>query len=377
MLPEKKCTGCGACMSICKRSCITMKQDQEGFIYPVIDSELCVNCCLCEKVCPVINKIEMKTNDVPVAFAGKIIDDDIRLSSSSGGIFTAFAKHIIKNNGIVFGAAFADGFLVKHIGVFDQDDLKWMRGSKYVQSQIGDSFIVAENELKKGRLVLFSGTPCQIAGLLSYLRKPYKNLITVDLICHGVPSVRVWSEYLSWQRRENKKEIVSVEFRNKTNGWKNYSQKIDFDDGTSYLRYIWDDFYMKAFLSNLSLRPSCYNCDFKTVNRQSDLTLADLWGIDDIISDKDDDKGMSLIVAHSTMGAKMLEAVRNDIFLCQIDFEKAVAHNISMIESVREHQFRQYFFATLGKKDFGKLVQECIEPTFYSRIMRKYLQWKK
>ena len=377
MLPEKKCTGCEACKSVCNRNCITMKPDTDGFMYPTINADRCINCHLCEAVCPVINKIEKKEESYPLAFAGQNIDDSIRQVSSSGGIFSALAQQIIQGGGVVFGAAFTDDLSVKHIGIYNEAELKLLRGSKYVQSQIGDCYQLAETELKRGTTVLFTGTPCQIEGLLAYLRKPYENLIAVDLICHGVPSNKVWKEYLNWQRKENKKDIIAADFRNKSKGWIEFSQKIEFIDGTSYIKTAWDDFYMKAFLSNLSLRPSCYCCEFKTANRQSDLTLADLWGIDDIIPGINDNKGMSLIIIHSQKGKDLLEKGKEDMFLYQIGFEKAVEHNTTMIQSVQEHKFRQYFFAKLGKRNFQKLVQESLEPTYYSRVIRKLLNWKK
>ena len=273
---KTKCSGCHACANACPKNCISMVSDEEGFWYPQVNKEKCIDCGLCEKVCPIIHKWQSDDSLTTTAMAAINLNEEIRLKSSSGGIFTLIAEKIIDQGGVVFGAAFSDDFKsVQHICVDNIADLDKLRGSKYVQSKIGDTYKQAKEYLDSGRKVLFSGTPCQIGGLYSYLRKPYENLLTQDIICHGVPSPMVWEKYVEEHERKISSKANKVTFRNKKNGWKAYSVFIGFENRKQYLKEHSADMYIKAFLSDICLRPSCFDCQFKGIKRHADITLTD------------------------------------------------------------------------------------------------------
>lgn len=376
MLPKKTCTGCSACMSICPKNCICMTRNTDGFLYPKIDAKVCVNCGLCEKICPVIKEKNQEQQNHPTTYAASILNEDVRKNSSSGGIFTAIAEQIIENNGIVYGAAFSEDLSVKHIGVTNTSDLDKLRRSKYVQSDLNGHFKKIKEQLENNTTVLFSGTPCQVGGLLSYLQKPYENLITLDFVCHGVPSPKAWEEYLGFQEKAYNSKVTEVNFRDKSKGWKNCSISLGFENGKIYIKKFRQDPYMKAFLSNISLRSSCYECKFKSVNHKSDITLADYWGIDKVNPSLDDNKGLSMVLVQSKKGEELLNKVKNSITLAETDVTEVFPYNPCIIKSVYEHNFRKYFFNRLGKTDFQKLVNNCLSPSYLTRLHRKLIQLK-
>ena len=306
LINKKDCCGCFACYNICPKECISMLKDSEGFSYPQIDSKKCIECNLCEKVCPIINRY-VEGEDKLEGYYGYINDDNIRLGSSSGGIFSAIADYVIENKGIVIGASFDDNFAVKHSIIESKRDLWKLRGSKYVQSEINDIFKCVRDFLDDNRLVLFTGTPCQVAGLKKYLQKKYDNLYTVDILCHGVPSPKVWSKYINEKEKEYGSKIFKINFRNKDEGWNNFSLKINFENGAIYKNNIKNDLYLKFFLNHLSLRPSCHSCKFKSLNRASDLTIGDAWGIDKIDSSINSYNGVSLVIVHSEKGERLIK----------------------------------------------------------------------
>ena len=215
---QVKCTGCSACANICPKQCISMVADLEGFLYPSVDTKECINCGLCEKICPILKKNPIKSDDI-IAYAAMLNNTDIRLESSSGGVFTAIAESVIDKNGVVFGAELDENFNVIHTYVETKEELKKFRGSKYVQSVIGETYKRAKGFLDQGRFVLFTGTPCQIGGLYAYLNKDYDNLITQDLICHGVPSPMVWRKYLEFREDISHAGVRRMSFRHKKYGW--------------------------------------------------------------------------------------------------------------------------------------------------------------
>ena len=366
-----KCNGCHACAAICPKACITMKADEEGFLYPEIDSKLCSQCGLCNKVCPV-EKACLSTEDKSItAYAAMHKEDDIRLKSSSGGVFTAIATEIIENGGVVFGAAFKEDFSVAHKYVETIEDLNAFRGSKYVQSTIGDTYKQAEVFLKTGRLVLFTGTPCQIGGLHSFLRRSYDNLITQDIICHGVPSPMVWQKYIEHKAGKNDgAKLSDINFRAKDNGWKNYSIAFQFDNGAEDKQLASKDTYIKAFLSDLCLRPSCYNCAFKNKHRESDITLADFWGIQNVLPEMDDDKGTSLVLIHSDKGIRLFEKVEEKLIYKQADFENAIFYNSAMIKSADKPGNREMFIKFVGEKGFYKAQKKYLKETPKQKIRK-------
>lgn len=358
---KEDCCGCYACYNICPKQCITMKIDDEGFWYPDIDKNKCINCNLCEKVCPIINPVK-RADSKKIAYAGMNKDEQIRIKSSSGGIFSILAEYIIKNNGVVYGAGFDEDFNIKHKRILYNTDLDLLRGSKYVQSSIGDIYKQVKNDLESNMLVLFTGTPCQVEGLRSYLKKEYANLITMDFICHGVPSPLVWKKYLEEIKKSKQENIKNIYFRNKDIGWKVFSLKIIFDEKI-YSNNLNNDLFMKGFLQDVYLRPSCYSCKFKKINRISDITVADFWGIENILPKMDDDKGTSLIVVHSEKGKQLFDKLSEKMILNEVDLNEAIKYNPSMISSVKYNEKRNSFFAELNS---GKILTDLIRK--YTKI---------
>ena len=373
MLPDIDCVGCGACANVCPQNCLNMIADKNGFLHPEIDKNACVNCQACEKVCPIINQKPKASNSIQT-YAVYSKNDNVRSSSSSGGVFHTIATRIIENGGIVYGAAFDQDLYLSHKGIESIEDLYILQGSKYLQSDTKLCFKEIKTHLDTQRPVLFCGTPCQVEGLLCYLKKPYENLFTLDFICHGVPSPKAWQEYIKSQEKTFSSKVCSASFRDKSKGWSYFSSKLNFANKKEYTNIHYNDAFMKAFLQNVSLRETCYNCKFKTVNRNSDITMGDLWGIKNILPDITDDKGVSVVFFQSEKGARLFEQVNKDLWIQEISFDSAIASNSAMTKSVYEHNFREYFFKNLGKQDFERLVKSCLEPSYYTRLKRKLIQ---
>ena len=370
MLPDIDCVGCGACANTCPKNCLNMITDKNGFLHPEIQRDNCIICGDCEKVCPVINKNPKGKGSIQ-SYAVYSKNDTVRTSSSSGGLFYTVAKYIIENGGIVYGAAFNEKLYLRHKGVDSVEDLSLLQGSKYIQSDINLCFSEIKKHLITNRPVLFCGTPCQVEGLLCYLKKSYENLFTLDFICHGVPSPKVWQEYIKHQENVFSSKVYSTYFRDKSNGWLSFSSKLKFVNNTEYLEVHHKDAYMKVFLQNISLRKSCYSCKFKGMNRNSDITMGDLWGIKNILPHITDDKGVSVVFVQSEKGKYLLEQVKTCLWLQEISADLAIANNSAMVKSVYEHNFRDYFFQNLGKQDFERLVEDCLNPSYYVRLKRK------
>ena len=363
-----QCTGCHGCANICPVQAVTMKSDDEGFLYPIIDEEKCIGCHLCEQVCP-IHKSSCASEKTPNAFAAVCTYENIRMGSSSGGVFPVLAEYILKKNGAVFGAVSTeDCKSVEHQVAFNIDENTAQRGSKYLQSRIGSTYKQAEELLKSGKMVLFTGTPCQIAGLYAYLRKNYENLYTQDLICHGVPSPLVWKKYLDEMEKKARKSIKSVSFRNKGRGWKNYSLRVEFSNRSIYCKSLIEDPYLKGFMSDLFLRPSCYECRYKSIGRQADITLADFWGVEKVFPELDDDCGVSLIYVHSQKGKELLDAVRNDFVLKPVDANLGAQYNPAMIKSSRCPERRRDFMADLHNFSYKRLSRKYLQPSVFEKL---------
>lgn len=352
---KEACCGCGACVQICPKQCITLKPDREGFLYPEADTQRCVDCGLCERVCPVASA--ESSERVPPCYAARSNDQGLRQESSSGGVFSLLAEAALEQGGRVYGAAFDSRMQVCHIAIGSRDELGKLRGSKYVQSRIGDTFVAVKRDLQAGKTVLFSGTACQIAGLNAFLGKEYPNLYTVDVLCHGVPSPMVWEKYLRWQqRRHGNSPICGVSMRSKESGWRKYSLRLDFTDGKHYSRSSGYDVFMKLFLEDKCLRPSCHDCCFKALDRPSDLTLGDAWGIEKILPDMDDDKGTSLIFVHSERGEALLGAVAPRMEYRQVDGEKALPPTAYSRRSAPRHPERDRFFDMINSPGWEKML---------------------
>ncbi len=368
---KHRCNGCHACFNVCPKSCIAMKSDNEGFLYPNVDKEKCIKCGLCVKKCPILNEKHNLVKTSPKAYAMYNKNEKIRLESSSGGIFTLIAEEIINLNGVVFGACFDENLNVVHDYAEHIEDLQKFRSSKYVQSKIGNTYKKVKDFLEENKIVLFTGTPCQIGGLCSYLGKKYDNLITQDIICHGVPSPQIYEKYVDYREEKAKSKAQKINFRNKNYGWKTFSMYVQFENKVEYVETLKNDSLFSLFLKNVDLRPSCYKCSFKNINRQSDITLADFWGVQHVMPEMDDNKGTSLVIVNSEKGEKLFEQIKNDSVYKQADLSEALKYNTSMTKSVEPHKNREKFFAKIDSFDFEKDVKKYCELRFTDKIKRK------
>ena len=367
-----ECTGCHACFSICPKSAIALRPNKEGFPCPKIDDAKCIKCGLCETACPRLNPLKKDCEDTK-AFAAINKDENIRLESSSGGIFTALAEKIIEEGGIVFGAKFTDNFSVAHGFAKTTEGLADFRGSKYLQSIIGNSYKDCEHFLDEGRKVLFSGTPCQIQGLKKYLGRKYENLLTVDFICHGVPSPLLWQKYIDYRVgkfRAKRGDIVNSAFRRKNDGWKLYSLAFTFVNAGEYRATLNKDPYMQIFLRDIALRESCYNCFSRGIARPSDITLADFWGVQNVLPAMDDNKGTSLVFAHSKKGSDLIDSTKNTCTFKEIKVEDGIKYNAASIESPKRPKQRLCFYVDLGELPFDKIVKKYAGAPLYLHSYR-------
>lgn len=375
---KDNCCGCYACVNVCPKDCISMEEDSEGFNYPCVDKSKCVDCTLCEKVCPIINKdkVAQGSNEENNTYVAYTKNATVRKNSSSGGMFTELAESVLKNNGVVFGCAFDDDFNAHHIMVNNSSDLEKLRGSKYIQSQIESTYKEAEKLLKNGKLVLFSGVACQIAGLNSYLRKDYNNLITVDVLCHGVPSGKAWRKYIDDNQKRHNAKLNKYYFRNKDNGWKVFTVKQMYMNNQGESSPFNKDSFMQLFLGEVCLRPSCHNCRFKDIRRPSDITLGDCWGVQNYMPEMDDDKGTSVVIAHTKKGVNILNSVKNNLVIKKAKLDRALPPTADSRKSVLPHKNREIFFKQLNE---GKSVDELAilvkdrfkKPNIIKRIKRK------
>ena len=390
---KKDCCGCAACVQRCPKQCISLQEDGEGFLYPVVDESLCVGCGLCEKVCPIINRPEKLP--VKEVLAVKNRNEDERMASSSGGVFVALAKKVIDQGGVVFGAVFDENWEVRHTYAESMDGVRPMMGSKYVQSRIGDTFRQAEKFLKDGRKVLFTGSPCQITALHNYLRKDYPNLLSVDFLCHGVPSPGVWRRYLdevldrsAHRAAAGKNTVLSsslkslpvitgIEFRDKTlHGWQKFSFVVrgasasKADKNSVLLSDIhYDNPFMKGFLADVYLRPSCYRCKCKNGVSHSDMTIGDFWGINRLMPDFDDDKGVGLVLINSGKGKAVFETL--DVEAKLTSMNKVRHLNGGFNEVIKVHPKRDKFYKTINGFSVGHAVKKTLKESFLMKLRRK------
>lgn len=335
---KQMCSGCTACMAVCPAQCIVMRRDRQGFDYPVANPDRCIGCGKCEKVCPVLNPMEAAE---PLASYAVRVPEYVS-GSSSGGVFPALAKKVVEEGGSVFGAVLNSDMTVCHAEADDMAGVEAMRGSKYVQSDMYDAFTDVKALLEEGRKVLFSGTPCQVAGLNKFLGRAYDNLLTVDVACHGVPSPGLWEKYVSALGARYGGRVTGVKFRDKSRSWRSYEFTVETPEGEfSVPRF--KDVYMALFLQDMSLRPSCYSCPAKGGRSHSDLTLADLWNVSAVAAGMDDDKGASLVLTNTPKGVAMLESVSEE--LMAVEFAEAKKRNAGFSADVKVPERRDDFFA--------------------------------
>lgn len=361
----KKCTGCGACANLCPQGAISIKKNKRGFLVPVVNKSKCIDCGLCNKACPMINEIpKISQYSIPMVYAGWNKDEKIRMNSSSGGVFSVLADFILDKKGYICGASFDKKNKLKHIIISNRRDLYKLRGSKYIQSEIKNVLKRVKKLLEKDKWVLFSGTPCQVAGLKSFLKKDYENLIAVDLVCHGVPSPLVFERYLKEIEIENKTNINKIEFRDKSTGWRSYSFKMS-NKKEDLVNDIHDNnVFFKGFLNNLYLNSICTNCSFAKFPRYSDITLGDYWGIWDYKKELDDDKGTSLIVVNNNKGNLIFNQIRDKLFFEEIPKDVAIEKLKTISFPCVRHQNRNDFFEDIYKKKKGmsSLINKHLNP---------------
>ena len=376
---KTKCCGCFACVLRCPQKCITITEDIEGFLYPHVNVNECIDCGICENTCPCINIEESTIKHL--AFAAKNPSDIIRQNSSSGGVFTQLAETIISKNGIVCGVKWDQDWNTIHSYTINKEELHYFRRAKYIQTKPSDIFIAIEKFLKEGKYVLFSGLPCQIQSLKLFLSKDYPNLYTVSCVCHGVPSEKLWKKFLSEQCCIEKKginDIVDINLRDKRTGWKNYSCTISFNDGKEISVPHDNNPWMRALIFNLTLRPSCYHCPSKIQQTTSDITLGDFCGSNKVLPNEDTlDKGLSLVILHSKKGEKLCEQ-SGISFIKKVDIPEVSKYNSALINNASPHPKRDLFYAKLHQgAPFIYMVNKMTKEPFLLQLKMRLAIIKK
>lgn len=364
---KSKCSGCEACAHVCPYDAIRMVPDREGFLYPEVDRARCVDCGLCEKRCPILAPRVL--TEETVAYAAQHIDEEVRSKSSSGGVFSVIAEVVLRQNGVVFGAAFDNAFEVRHIGVESVGELPRFRGSKYVQSCIGRAYAEAKQLLDVGRAVCFSGTPCQIEGLLSYLGKSYDRLVTVDIVCHGVPSPKLYRKYLDHQIRKQG-PISAVSFRDKCYGYAGSTMSLRFKSGKKMTNSRELQFFKDTFFRNLSTRPSCYDCHFKTVARRADFTLFDCWHVGRWDRSMDDDKGTTCVLLHTPKARALFDRIKSDLRCCPVPVAEVIDVDGDMaVGSIPRNPLRTAFFEDMEQMELPALMRKYVPLSLSRRLI--------
>ena len=341
---KHKCCGCGGCMQVCPHNCIQMVEDEDGFLYPEVDAEKCIECGLCEKVCPCQNDLDIQPS-LKKTYALKDHDES-RVKSSSGGAFASIARYVLSRGGVVYGAALGPRKEVLHVAIESEAELDRLRGSKYAQSNLGSTYSDIKKHLVAGRLVLFSGVSCQVKGLNTFLRKDYDNLLTVEILCHGVSSPGVYKKYLDEicdKYKIEKEEMENIFFRN-PRIWKEFILSIQLKDGR-VLKGPLDNAFMKGFSSNLIVRPSCFDCQAKCLKAGSDVLLGDFWGLEHLDEMFTDNKGISLVIANTEKGFNLVNNL--DSVINEFTYERALLGNRNIEHSQEEPSQRASFFKDL------------------------------
>ncbi len=352
------CTGCGACSKVCPSSAIKMREDEKGFLYPEIMHKYCTNCGMCKRICPNLAERKEQANKINI-YAMKNENEQIRATSSSGGVFYEYAKTILDEKGTIYGAAYNTFNEIEHIQVDSIENLYKLQGSKYVQSTITNIYEQIKDDLNKDKKVLFSGTPCQVVGIKTYLERKRINtdkLYTCDIICHGVPSPKVFKDYLKKLEKQYNSKIKSVNFRHKEN---NHTQniKIEFEDGQTYIsNYNQKDEFYQLFLNDLILRESCYNCKYTNFDRVGDITLGDFWGIEKTIQNFDDKKGISLVLVNSEKGKEIFEKIKYKYKLQETNKENCIQKNLKQ-PCEKPKQYDKLWEDYL-KEGYNKLIEK-------------------
>lgn len=376
---KSECSGCGACTAVCPKKCLTMEADREGFRYPESDIEQCINCDICENICPVRHETFLpERNDPPDVFAAINKDEAVRIDSTSGGLFSALAQEVFKRGGFVGGAVYFADHSVAHIVTDDPEKLPELRGSKYLESRFEHIFPKVKELLDSGKELFITGAPCQIAALYSYLKKDYETLLTCDFICLGVPSPSVFKSYINQREAEAKSKAVKIKFKDKTFGWYNSALRIDFENGSSYCKdHAHDPFFIGCLQYRNFFRPSCYECRFK--GRQcGDLSAGNFWDIEKISPEMDQDKGASLILINSPKGEAAFNAIKENIIYRPMEAQDILQGNQAWKNSLHPGGGnRRKFFSALNKYSFDRSAATYFPMKGFTRLQRDLRSLKK
>ena len=351
-----------------------MVEDAEGFKFPKVDVSTCTDCGLCEKVCPILHPESEK--NVTQVIGAKHKDGAIRKASSSGGAFSLFADMVISEGGVVVGCAMDKNLQAIHVICKTKDELTHLRSSKYVQSNMDGIFLQVRKLLQQRQKVLFSGTPCQVAGLRRFLLKPYDNLFCIDILCHGVPSPKLFREYKETMEKRCGAKANFVSFRCKKKEWKRLYIDMLFDNGKEYFKSATFDPYMQLFLGNQSQRSSCFHCPFTTIKRQGDISLGDFWGIDRLHPSLDDDKGISMILVNSDKGEEMYEKIKEGMACFDCNIETAIAGNMVLVENITGEEKRDMFYQSYVAEGLQmSLAKYTDHYSLWEQYYLRFMRW--
>ncbi|MEW9094154.1 MAG: Coenzyme F420 hydrogenase/dehydrogenase, beta subunit C-terminal domain [Clostridiaceae bacterium] len=397
ILDKTRCSGCRSCEQICTTQCIIMIEDTEGFVYPSVNEKKCIKCRLCIKHCPQINNtISDDQFKNPEVYAARIKETKILMKSSSGGVFSVVAEKVIDKGGVVFGCAFDENLVAKHIVVENKEDLKLLRGSKYVASDLNNTYTQVKDYLKTGRMVFYTGSPCHIAGLKSFLGESYTNLITADIICHGTPSPKLFKKYIIWLEKSltkrkfkmnmrNKEinikkmnwKICLYDFRNKeTKGWRCGTIKVCLKNGEEnvVIRPIsLLDPYFSSFITSKTYRPSCYTCKYACETREGDYTFADYWGIELFHPEFYSSKGVSLLLINTKKGKDFFDRFKDDIEYIQSKMQYAASRNGHLHFPAARPQIRDVIYNEIDILDFDTYAKKYLYPKDKIKQWIKYM----
>lgn len=392
---KNECCGCTACASICPCGAITMVADEEGFQYPEINNDLCVECGRCKAVCQ-IHSLKTEKAIEPIVYAAKNADDETRAKSTSGGMFSAFADKVLNEGGVIYGVAYSDDFTVIHERAETKEACERFRGSKYVQSDLNECFSKVKEDLKNDRKVLFTGTPCQIAGLKTFLGDTATSdrLLLCEIICHGAPSPKLWKDHIALLESERGSKVVNYKNRSKVLGWHGHNEHVFFENGKDEYKTKLSHLHKDLFYAHLTIRPSCYACRYTQFPRSADITIADFWGIENFMPEFDDNKGISMLILNTNKAVAFYEQMKHSLICRDSSIEQAfydnhkrpAKMNVNRENFWRDYQTNGYLYVarkysaytTVGriKRQARALLKELSKKLGVYRLIHKFVQRK-
>lgn len=363
VIESEKCTGCQACKQICPHNAIDMIEDEEGFLFPIKNAN-CTNCNLCTKVCPIINNVKRtETLEESKVYLFRHCDKEVVEKSSSGGAFTAIVQELYDDNCVIFGAEYSEAFKVIHSCIQNINDLDKFRKSKYVQSDVKNTYVEAKRFLMSDKKVIYTGTPCQIAGLKNYLGHDYQNLLCIDLICHGVTSYKVFHKYIEFVEKKYDEKVKKITFRKRTKEhekWNSRNISILFDNNKCIIQNSLENEYLNAYHKALDYRKSCGSCKFASIERNSDITIADCWGIENLYEDMDVHRGYSMVVVNTKKGNELFKKIKEHHEVKPLSLDFAISSNAQFTRPAKFHKNRKLFFNNIDRVQFDKLANKCL-----------------